>query len=78
MLSFQYIWSKTHEDDGRVISNFIIQALKNEPISIYGEGNQTRSFCYIDDTVNGLIALMNSTYKYPVNIEIPMKKIKEI
>ncbi len=70
---------KLHEDDGRVISNFIIQALKNEPISIYGEGNQTRSFCYIDDTVNGLIALMNSTYKYPVNIGNPNeKKIKEI
>ena len=47
-------------DDGRVISNFIIQALKNEPITIYGSGNQTRSFCYIDDLIDGLILLMNS------------------
>jgi len=46
-------------DDGRVVSNFAVQALKQEPLTIYGEGNQTRSFCYVDDTVRGLIALMN-------------------
>ena len=44
-------------DDGRVVSNFIVQALKNEPITIYGDGNQVRSFCYVDDLINGLISL---------------------
>lgn len=55
-------------DDGRVVSNFIVQALRGEPITIYGDGNQTRSFCYVDDTVDGLIALMQSDEKRPVNI----------
>ena len=72
---------RLHIDDGRVISNFIVQALKDEPITIYGDGEQTRSFCYVDDTVNGLIALMNSDYNYPVNIgnpnEISIKNIAE-
>jgi UDP-glucuronate decarboxylase len=48
-----------HPQDGRVISSFIIEALKNEPITIYGSGSQTRSFCYVDDMINGLIRLMN-------------------
>ena len=48
-------------DDGRVISNFVIQALSNNPITIYGDGLQTRSFCYVDDTVNGILALMENT-----------------
>lgn len=52
---------KMHPDDGRVVSNFIVQALKNEPITIYGDGHQTRSFCYVADLVEGLIRLMNST-----------------
>jgi UDP-glucuronate decarboxylase len=47
-------------DDGRVVSNFAVQALKNEPITVYGKGDQTRSFCYVDDTVDGLIRLMNA------------------
>jgi len=55
-------------DDGRVISNFICQALRGENITVYGEGTQTRSFCYVKDTVNGLVALMNSDYTKPVNI----------
>lgn len=64
------------ENDGRVVSNFCIQALKNEPITIFGEGTQTRSFCYVDDTVRGLIALME--YKgpdaqLPVNIGNPQE-----
>ena len=62
---------RLHENDGRVISNFIVQALKNEPITIYGDGSQTRSFCYVDDQVNGLLALMNSDYSLPVNIGNP-------
>jgi UDP-glucuronate decarboxylase len=48
-------------DDGRVVSNFIVQALRGEPLTIYGDGSQTRSFCYVDDLVSGLIALMENT-----------------
>ena len=58
-------------DDGRVISNFIVQALKNEKITIYGDGSQTRSFCYVDDLISGMILLMNSHYQKPVNIGNP-------
>lgn len=57
-----------HPKDGRVVSNFIMQALKHEPITIYGDGSQTRSFCFVDDTVDGLIRLMNSNCTEPVNI----------
>lgn len=56
------------ENDGRVVSNFILQALKNDDITIYGDGSQTRSFCYVDDLVSGMIALMNSDFMGPVNI----------
>ncbi len=58
-------------NDGRVISNFIMQSLKKDFINIYGEGNQTRSFCYVDDLVSGLIKLMNSNYSKPVNLGNP-------
>lgn len=60
-------------NDGRVVSNFIIQALKNEPITVYGNGNQTRAFCYVDDLVDGLIKLMNNTNNFigPVNLGNP-------
>ena len=67
--------------DGRVVSNFIIQALNNKDITIYGDGLQTRSFCYVNDTVDGLIKLMNQDYKGPVNIgnpnEITIKMLAE-
>ena len=46
-------------NDGRVVSNFYVQAIKNEPLTIYGDGKQTRSFCYVDDLIEGLISLMN-------------------
>lgn len=62
---------RLNKNDGRVISNFIVAALKNDPITIYGEGNQTRSFCYVDDQVRGLIKLMNSNYNLPINIGNP-------
>ena len=52
---------RMHPNDGRVVSNFIVQALQNKDITIYGDGNQTRSFCYVDDMINGLIKLMNSS-----------------
>jgi UDP-glucuronate decarboxylase len=55
-------------DDGRVISNFIVQALRNERITIYGNGSQTRSFCYVDDLINGMILLMDSKFQKPINI----------
>ena len=58
-------------NDGRVVTNFITQALKGEDITIYGDGNQTRSFSYVDDTVNGIIALMNSNFNEVFNIGNP-------
>lgn len=62
-----------HPNDGRVVSNFIVQALKGEDITIYGDGNQTRSFCYVSDLVDGLIKLMNSddTVTGPINLGNP-------
>lgn len=62
-----------HPNDGRVVSNFIIQALKNEPITIYGNGQQTRSFCYVSDLIEGLISLMNSSNDTtgPINLGNP-------
>jgi dTDP-glucose 4,6-dehydratase len=57
--------------DGRVVSNFIVQALNGAPITIYGDGSQSRSFCYVDDEVDGLIALLDSTLRGPVNIGNP-------
>lgn len=62
---------KMHMNDGRVVSNFVLQALQNEPITIYGSGKQTRSFQYVSDLVNGLILLMNSNMSLPVNIGNP-------
>ena len=68
--------------DGRVVSNFIVQALKNEDITIYGDGSQTRSFCYVDDLVEGMIRLMNSEVTGPVNIgnpeEFTIKELAEV
>lgn len=60
MRIFNTYGPKMAADDGRVVSNFIVQALKGEDITIYGDGQQTRSFCYVDDLVNGMIALMES------------------
>jgi len=57
--------------DGRVVSNFIVQALRGEELTIYGNGKQTRSFCFIDDLVDGLISLLNSNYESPVNLGNP-------
>lgn len=64
---------RMHPDDGRVVSNFIVQALRGQPLTIYGDGSQTRSFCYVDDLVEGLIRLMESEAGFtgPVNLGNP-------
>jgi len=64
---------RMHPNDGRVVSNFIVQALKGEPITIYGDGKQTRSFCYVDDLIDGLVRLMDSPDDFtgPVNLGNP-------
>ena len=66
---------RMHPNDGRVVSNFIVQALKGEPITIYGKGNQTRSFCYADDLIDGLIRLMKTPAGFtgPVNLGNPVE-----
>ena len=58
-------------NDGRVVSNFIVQALSGEPITIYGDGSQTRSFCYVDDLVRGILSLLDSNHVGPVNVGNP-------
>ena len=64
---------KMAEDDGRVVSNFIVQALNNQPITIYGDGNQTRSFCYVEDLISGLIKLFDQPgINTPVNLGNPV------
>ncbi|MBK1834496.1 UDP-glucuronic acid decarboxylase family protein [Roseibacillus ishigakijimensis] len=62
---------RMNAEDGRVVSNFIVQALRGEDITIYGDGTQTRSFCYVDDLIRGFMALMESDYPLPVNIGNP-------
>ena len=57
-----------HPNDGRVVSNFIVQALKDEPITLYGTGQQTRSFCYVDDMIDAFVRLMNT----PASVTGPM------
>jgi UDP-glucuronate decarboxylase len=73
-----------HPNDGRVVSNFIVQALKGEPITLYGDGSQTRSFCYVDDLVDGLLRLMASPDNItgPINLgnptELTIKMLAEV
>ena len=69
-------------DDGRVVSNFIVQALKGDPLTIFGDGCQTRSFCFVEDEVRGLIALLDSGEHHPVNLgnpnEFTIRELAEI
>ena len=73
-----------HPADGRVVSNFIVQALKGEDITVFGDGSQTRSFCYVDDLIEGMVRLMNSREGFtgPVNIgnpgEFTIKQLAEM
>jgi UDP-glucuronate decarboxylase len=72
---------RMHPDDGRVVSNFIVQALRREPITIYGDGSQTRSFCYVDDMIDGFVRLMATPADFtgPVNFGNPCEfTIKEL
>ena len=86
MRIFNTYGPRMRSDDGRVISNFIFQALQGKPLTIYGDGSQTRSFCYVDDLIEGMIRLMNSDLITPTNIGNPeqftiielAKKIKKI
>ncbi|HNW72959.1 MAG TPA: SDR family oxidoreductase [Bacteroidales bacterium] len=73
MRIFNTYGPRMHPNDGRVVSNFIVQALRNEDITIYGDGSQSRSFCYVDDLLEGMIRLMNSREEFtgPVNIGNP-------
>ncbi len=73
MRIFNTYGPRMHPNDGRVVSNFIVQALKGEDITIYGDGSQTRSFCYVDDLIDGMVKLMNSPADFtgPVNIGNP-------
>ena len=66
---------RMHPNDGRVVSNFIVQALKAEPITVYGDGQQTRSFCYVDELVDGLVRLMNTPDEItgPINLGNPVE-----
>jgi UDP-glucuronate decarboxylase len=84
MRIFNTYGPRMHPEDGRVVSNFIVQALQNIPITIYGDGSQTRSFCYVDDLINGMYKLMNSAKEFtgPVNIgnpsEFTIKQLAEL
>ena len=64
---------RMYPNDGRVVSNFIVQALQNKPITIYGDGTQSRSFCYVDDLIEGFVRLMNSPDELagPINLGNP-------
>lgn len=66
---------RMHPNDGRVVSNFILQALRNEDLTVYGDGSQTRSFCYVDDMIEGVIRMMNSPDDFtgPVNLGNPVE-----
>jgi dTDP-glucose 4,6-dehydratase len=64
---------RLHPGDGRVISNFMMQALRGEPLTIYGDGSQTRSFCYVDDLIEGIVMLSRSEEHLPVNIGNPVE-----
>jgi len=73
MRIFNTYGPRMHPNDGRVVSNFIVQALRGEPITIYGDGSQTRSFCYVDDLIEGMLRLMDTPTDFigPVNVGNP-------
>jgi dTDP-glucose 4,6-dehydratase len=77
--TFNTYGPRMRPDDGRVVSTFIIQALRGQPLSVFGEGHQTRSFCYVDDQIEGQLRLLDSGYQQPVNIGNPNEfTVKEL
>lgn len=64
---------RMHLDDGRVVPNFLQQALRKEPLTVYGDGSQTRSFCYVDDLIDGIVRLLYSSESQPINIGNPVE-----
>jgi UDP-glucuronate decarboxylase len=75
MRIFNTYGPRMHPQDGRVVSNFIVQTIKGDDITIFGDGQQTRSFCYVDDLIDGMILLMDSSSDFigPVNIGNPIE-----
>jgi len=71
--TFNTYGPRMRPDDGRVVTNFIVQALRGEPLTLYGDGSQTRSFCYVDDQIDGQLALFDSSYVGPMNIGNPVE-----
>jgi dTDP-glucose 4,6-dehydratase len=71
---FNTFGPRMRAEDGRVVSSFISQALNGDPLTIYGDGGQTRSFCYVDDLVHGLIAMLDSSEPGPVNLGNPVER----
>jgi UDP-glucuronate decarboxylase len=73
MRIFNTYGPRMHPNDGRVVSNFIVQAIRGDPITIFGDGSQTRSFCYVDDLIEGMVRMMNSPPEMtgPVNVGNP-------
>lgn len=73
---------RMHPDDGRVVTNFIKQALNDQPLTVYGDGSQTRSLCYVDDLIRGIVAMIDSTATGPINLgnphEVTIRQIAEI
>jgi len=78
MRIFNTYGPRMHPDDGRVVSNFIVQALKGENITIYGDGSQTRSFCYVDDLVKGMVDFAKSALAWEPSIELEEGLVKTI
>ncbi|MDB5681990.1 MAG: UDP-glucose 4-epimerase, partial [Sphingomonas bacterium] len=84
MRIFNTYGPRMHPNDGRVVSNFLVQALPGKPITLYGDGQQTRSFCYVDDLVTGMMALMDTSADVtgPINIgnpvEFTMRELAEL
>jgi dTDP-glucose 4,6-dehydratase len=70
---FNTFGDRMRPDDGRAVSNFIVQALQGKPLTVYGDGTQTRSFCYVDDEVRGILALLQSDHVGPMNIGNPVE-----
>lgn len=70
---FNTFGPRMRADDGRVVSNFIVQALRGEPVTVFGDGRQTRSFCYVDDLIRGLVAMLDSSEPGPINLGNPQE-----